>query len=114
MNGKGGGGDERNHAVAADHLDGADWPAYPCGRGAYLFVLLIARFFRWTNIRTMVLAALPRVESVGGEFAGARAELKLSQSTHSGLDGRVADLETKMVRVLAALPSDEESRRKKK
>lgn len=84
------------------------------GGSAYLFVLLIARFFRWTNIRTMVLAALPRVESVGGEFAGARAELKLSQSTHSGLDGRVADLETKMVRVLAALPSDEKSRRKKK
>ena len=82
--------------------------------GAYLFVLLIARFLRWTNIRAMVLADPPRVESVGGEFAGAKAELKLFQSTRSGLDGRVADLEAKMVRVLAVLPSDKELRRKKR
>ena len=81
------------------------------GGGAYLFVLLIALFFRWTNVRAMVLAD---PESVGGEFAGAKAELKLFQSTRSGLDGRVADLEAKMVHVLAAIPPDKDSRRKKR
>jgi hypothetical protein len=45
--------------------------------GLHVFVLLISRFFRWSNIRSMVLADPPRVESVGGEFAGAKAELKL-------------------------------------
>lgn len=85
------------------------------GGAAYLFVLLIARFFRWTNIRTMLLADPPSVESVGGEFAGAKAELKLFQNTRSGLDGgRVADLEAKMDRVLAAITSDDGQRRKKR
>lgn len=64
--------------------------------GAYLYVLLIARFFRWKNIRAMVLAKLPQVESVGGEFAGAKAELKLSQHATSSLDERVVELEGKM------------------
>lgn len=50
--------------------------------GAYLYVLLIARFFRWRTIRDMVLADPPKVESVGGEFAGAKAEVKLSQNSN--------------------------------
>lgn len=83
-----------------------------CG-SAYLFVLLIARFFRWTNIRTMVLAELPRVESVGGEFAGAKAELKLFQYEESGLEHRVADLESKVKELTANTP-DEGQRRKRK
>ncbi len=48
--------------------------------GVYLYVLLVAPFLRWRNIRNMVLADLPRVASVGGEFAGARAEVKLAPS----------------------------------
>lgn len=44
-------------------------------------MLLVARFFRWKNVRTMILADPPKVESVGGEFAGAKAEVKLSQSS---------------------------------
>lgn len=82
--------------------------------GAYLFVLLVARFFRWTNIRVMLLADPPRVESVGGEFAGAKAELKLFQNTRSNLEGRVADLEGKMDQVIATITSDEAPRRKRK
>ena len=67
--------------------------------GVYLFGLLIARFFRWKVIRAMVRADPPRVESVGGEFAGAKAEVKLAQQEASSLDGRVAELEARIERV---------------
>jgi septal ring factor EnvC (AmiA/AmiB activator) len=67
--------------------------------GAYLYVLLIARFFRWRTIRDMVLAEPPRVESVGGEFAGAKAEVKLAQQAASNLEKRVAELEATVERV---------------
>jgi hypothetical protein len=79
--------------------------------GLHVFVLLISRFFRWTNIRNMVLADPPRVESVGGEFAGAKAELKLFQHAHSSLDERVANLETRMDRVMAAMDARDPARR---
>lgn len=83
------------------------------GGGAYLFVLLIARFFRWTNVRAMVLADPPRVESVGGEFAGAKAELKLFQLERSGLDHRVETLEEQVARLGAQVESDERRRKRK-
>jgi hypothetical protein len=67
--------------------------------GVYLFGLLIARFFRWKVVRAMVLADPPRVESVGGEFAGAKAEVKLAQQVASRLEERVVDLEAKVERV---------------
>ena len=47
----------------------------------------------------MVLADPPRVESVGGEFAGAKAEVKLAQQVASKLEERVADLEATVERV---------------
>lgn len=47
--------------------------------GLHVFVLVVSRFFRWKTVRAMVLADPPRVESLGGEFAGAKAELKLSK-----------------------------------
>ena len=78
--------------------------------GVYLFGLLIARFFRWKVIRAMVLADPPRVESVGGEFAGAKAELKLFQHAHSSLDERVANLETRMDRVMVAMDARDQAR----
>lgn len=54
--------------------------------GAYLYVPLVARFFRWRTMRDMVLADPPKVESVGGEFAGAKAEVKLAQQVASNLE----------------------------
>jgi hypothetical protein len=79
--------------------------------GLHVFVLLTSRFFRWTNIRSMLLADPPRVESVGGEFAGAKAELKLVRHVHSSLDGRVADLEAKMDQVMAAIGGQKRRRK---
>lgn len=80
---------------------------------AYLFVLLIARFFRWTNIRSMVLAEPPRVESVGGEFAGAKGEVRLFHLERSGLDHRVATLEEQVARLGAQANSDERRRKRR-
>lgn len=47
--------------------------------GFFVFVLLVSRFFRLKTMRAMLLADPPRVESLGGEFAGAKAEVKLSK-----------------------------------
>jgi hypothetical protein len=74
--------------------------------GAYLYVLLIARFFRWGTIRDMVLADPPQVESVGGEFAGAKAEVKLSQQGQEkrqiNVGQRVTELEASVRMLLRA------------
>lgn len=79
--------------------------------GAYLYVLLVARFFRWTNIRAMVLADPPRVESVGGEFAGAKAELKLFQTAQNeqqvSVENRLAVLEARVRVLLRTVGADE-------
>lgn len=45
--------------------------------GIHVFLLVVSRFFRWKTVRAMLLADPPRVDSLGGEFAGAKAELKL-------------------------------------
>ena len=45
--------------------------------GLHVFLLLISRFFRLKTVRAMLLADPPRVDPVGGEFAGAKAELTL-------------------------------------
>lgn len=82
--------------------------------GLHVFVLLISRFFRWTNIRSMVLAEPPRVESVGGEFAGAKAEVKLFQEAEarqeSSLDQRLSEVEGRIVMLLRALGLEDERR----
>jgi hypothetical protein len=79
--------------------------------GAYLYVLLIARFFRWKTIRAMVLADPPRVESVGGEFAGAKAELKLFQATQNEqrdtMGQRVTALEARVRAIARSMEQDE-------
>jgi|GEM_PF-5782106 len=46
---------------------------------SYVYLLLIAPFFRPANIRRMLMADLPRVRRVGAEIAGTRAEVDLVQ-----------------------------------
>lgn len=80
--------------------------------GLHVFVLLVSRFFRWSNIRSMLLAEPPRVESVGGEFAGAKAELKLFQRAQGeqqrNLDQRVTEVESKLRMLLRRMGVDEQ------
>lgn len=47
------------------------------GGTGYVFLLFLLRFLNWKTIRGMALASPPEIESVGGEFAGAKAEVKL-------------------------------------
>lgn len=78
--------------------------------GLHVFVLLVSRFFRWSNIRSMLLAEPPRVESVGGEFAGAKAELKLFQRAQdqqqSSSDHRLDYLEARVRKIVETLDLD--------
>lgn len=46
---------------------------------SYLYLLLIAPFFRPKNIRSMVTADLPRVLRIGAEIAGTRGEVHFVQ-----------------------------------
>ena len=43
---------------------------------SYLYLLLIAPFFRPANIRRMVKAGLPRVRTIGAEIAGTRGDVE--------------------------------------
>lgn len=45
--------------------------------GLALFALLTARFFRWRHVKQLVLADLPRVQSVAGGIGGTRAAVEL-------------------------------------
>lgn len=45
----------------------------------YLYLLLIAPFFRPANVRRMLAADIPRVRSLGAEFAGTRGEVEFAQ-----------------------------------
>ena len=47
------------------------------GGSGYVFLLFILRFLNWPTIKAMASAAPPQIESFGGEFAGAKAEVKL-------------------------------------
>lgn len=46
---------------------------------AYIYLLLIAPFFRPAHVRRMVTADLPRVMRVGAEIAGTRGEVHFVQ-----------------------------------
>lgn len=46
---------------------------------SYVYLLLIAPFFRPANIRRMIRADLPRVRSLGAEVAGTRGEVQFVQ-----------------------------------
>lgn len=61
----------------------------------YVFLLFLIRFLNLRNIKGMALVALPRVESLGGEFGGARAEVRLVAQDRqlSSIEKRLMDLE---------------------
>jgi hypothetical protein len=65
------------------------------GGSGYIFLLFLTRFLNWKNIKGMALAAPPQVESVGGEFAGAKGEVRLVAQGRQlkSIEQRVADLE---------------------
>jgi hypothetical protein len=63
-----------------------------CG---YVFLLFLMRFLNWRNIKGMALAPPPQVESVGGEFAGAKAEVRLVAQDRQlrSMEKRLMDVE---------------------
>ena len=65
------------------------------GGSAYVFLLFILRFLNWQTIKVMANAAPPQIESVGGEFAGAKAEVKLVAQGRqlTSVEQRLAQLE---------------------
>jgi hypothetical protein len=77
------------------------------GAGVSIFLLLAARFFRWTHIKSLLRAELPRVHSVGGEFAGTKATVRLVQEENNEqitvLRERVDNLQKTVEVVVAAL-----------
>jgi hypothetical protein len=74
--------------------------------GTYVFLLLIARFLRPSHVRTLLKAGLPRVKSVGGEFAGTRGEVHFAEAQDAqiaGLELRVNGLQKNVERLLHRL-----------
>lgn len=65
------------------------------GGSGYIFILFVLRFLNWKTIKGMALASPPEIESVGGEFAGAKAEVKLVAHGHqlTTIEQRVKNLE---------------------
>lgn len=68
--------------------------------GFCVYILLGSRFFRPKTVRAMLLADPPHVESVGGEFAGAKAEVKLSKHVDAE---QLALLQTQLARIQVQL-----------
>ena len=77
--------------------------------GFCVYILLVSRFFRWKTVRAMFRAEPPRVESVGGEFAGAKAEVKLSKHVDAEqlalLQTQVAEVQAQLDKLKAATNS---------
>jgi len=65
------------------------------GGTGYIFLLFLLRFLNWNTVKGMALAAPPEIESVGGEFAGAKAEVKLVAQGRqlTSIEQRVQDVE---------------------
>jgi hypothetical protein len=65
------------------------------GGTAYIFLLLLLRFLNWRTIKGMALASPPQIESVGGEFAGAKAEVRLVAQGRqlTSIEKRLLDVE---------------------
>ncbi|HEY7769352.1 hypothetical protein [Longimicrobium sp.] len=65
------------------------------GGTGYIFLLFLLRFLNWKTIKGMALASPPEIESVGGEFAGAKAEVKLVAQGRqlTSIEQRVMDVE---------------------
>jgi hypothetical protein len=74
--------------------------------GTYVFVLLIARFLRPSHVRSLVLAGLPRIKSVGGEFAGTKGVVHFAEAQDAqiaGLELRVDGLQKNVEHLLRKL-----------
>jgi hypothetical protein len=65
------------------------------GGTGYIFLLFLLRFLNWRTIKGMAFASPPEIESVGGEFAGAKAEVKLVAQGRqlTSMEQRVQDVE---------------------
>lgn len=65
------------------------------GCGAWITLVLAIRFFRPGNLMALLRAELPKLDEVGGEFAGAKASVKFGApgKAMSSLEQRVASLE---------------------
>ncbi|HEX2206595.1 MAG TPA: hypothetical protein VHG93_02875 [Longimicrobium sp.] len=81
--------------------------------GLHVFLLLISRFFRWKTVHAMLFADPPRIDTVGGEFAGAKAELKLhrggSEAEVEALGQRIEELEKLMSAAASAVQQRKQS-----
>jgi hypothetical protein len=59
---------------------------------SYVYLLLIAPFFRPANIRRMVKADLPRVRTIGAEIAGTRGEVEFVNEREGQFAAKEAEL----------------------
>jgi hypothetical protein len=82
--------------------------------GFCVYLLLVSRFFRLKTMRAMLLADPPRVESLGGEFGGAKAEVKLSKQVDeeqvAALREQVRRMQDQLDRLSAPLLEDGEKK----
>jgi hypothetical protein len=60
---------------------------------SYLYLLLIAPFFRPANVMRMLKADIPRVRRFGAEIAGTGGELELADDREQRLQALEADME---------------------
>jgi hypothetical protein len=65
------------------------------GSATWITLVLVVRFFRPRNLRKLLRAELPTLDEVGGEFAGAKANVKFTAQGKAlnTLEERVATLE---------------------
>jgi hypothetical protein len=88
------------------------------GGTGYVFILFLIRFLNWKNIKGMAHASPPQIESVGGEFAGAKAEVRLVAQDRQllTLDQRLRALEEShlaLVRAVSQMRREGKKDRKK-
>lgn len=78
--------------------------------GLALFALVTARFFRWKHVKQLVLADLPRVQSVGGGIGGTKATVELATGEAeqiAALGERVAALQQRLDVLVRAVEEED-------
>lgn len=75
------------------------------GGGGYLFLLFLLRFLSWRNVKGMAGADPPQIDSLSGEFAGAKAEVKLVAQGKQlkTVEQRMTDLEAEHAALVEAV-----------
>lgn len=58
----------------------------------YVFILLLSRFLRWRVVKSMLLADPPQVDTISGEAAGLKGEIRLTRKVDAQ-DDQIAALE---------------------